>query len=449
LATAFAVATFGLLAASPAYAGWPTGNPTFGPYTDLSSPVTGYLYTPAKLAAKPAIIVALHPCQGSWTSAKGWFDSAAETNGFYIIAPSANSGNCFDSSASRAGDRAAIVRMVNSVITQMNADPARVFAAGFSSGGCMTNTLLGIYPDVFAGGSAMPGYPAGAWPAGDISCSLCGHDPTGNTDYAAAARKVFTWSGTYPCSQQWVGGGDEYKFNDWLPAVAAEFQSLGNLGSGTSATSAISGWTRTVYKDAAGNVRLQTNLGPSTQKHNLIPLGAPLFNDVVSFLGLDKPTGACGIATTAGSGGATGTSTGGQTGTSSGGATGTSVGGQTGTSSGGATGTSVGGTTGTGAGGRGAGGTTGGGTGGAVSSSGGATGTGSGGHVAGSGGSAVTGEGGSEVTGAGGSTAGTGGDNNNPQGCSCAAAGTGARGGAAIAFLALALTIARRRRSRR
>ena len=38
---------------------------------------------------------------------------------------------------------------------------SRVFAAGMSSGGCMTNTLVAVYPDVFAGGSAMPGFPAG------------------------------------------------------------------------------------------------------------------------------------------------------------------------------------------------------------------------------------------------------------------------------------------------
>jgi acetylxylan esterase len=51
--------------------------------------------------------------------------------------------------------------MVDYVVTNKHADKSRVFAAGMSSGGCMTNTLLAIYPDVFAGGSAMPGFPAG------------------------------------------------------------------------------------------------------------------------------------------------------------------------------------------------------------------------------------------------------------------------------------------------
>ncbi len=171
----------------------------------------------------------------------------------------------------------------------------------------MTNTLLAIFPDVFAGGAALPGYPAGAWPAGDTSCQLCGGSGPSSSDtgqkYADAAKKTFSWSGTRPCSQQWVGGGDEYHFAQWLPVVASEFQILANLGSGSTGTGAPSGWTRTEYKDGSGNVRLQTNLGPSSQKHDLTSLG--LNGQVVSFLGLDKTTGACGLSST-GSGGAGG-----------------------------------------------------------------------------------------------------------------------------------------------
>ena len=68
------------------------------------------------------------------------------------------------------------------------ADKTRVFAAGMSSGGCMTNTLLAVYPDVFAGGSAMPGYPAGAWPSGDTQCQLCGSAPSSSQSKPASDR---------------------------------------------------------------------------------------------------------------------------------------------------------------------------------------------------------------------------------------------------------------------
>ena len=98
---------------------------------------------------------------GHSTTVHGWFDSYADANGFYLIAPDAGK-NCFDASAARSGDKAAVVTMVNYLITNKGADKTRVFAAGMSSGGCMTNTLLAVYPDVFAGGSAMPGFPAQA-----------------------------------------------------------------------------------------------------------------------------------------------------------------------------------------------------------------------------------------------------------------------------------------------
>jgi MYXO-CTERM domain-containing protein len=74
------------------------------------------------------------------------------------------------------------------------------------------------------------------------------------------------------------------------------------LGSGTAGTGAPSGWTRTEYKDNSGHVMLQTNLGPASQAHDLTSAG--LNGQVISFLGLDKPTGSCGLD---GGGGASGT----------------------------------------------------------------------------------------------------------------------------------------------
>ena len=453
-------ATAGLLAASPAQAGsWQNGF-AFG------ASLKGDLYTPTKLGSPPAILVAIHMCTGHSSTVHGWFDSYADTNGFYIIAPDAGK-QCFDASASRDGDKAAIVTMVNYLITNKGADKTRVFAAGMSSGGCMTNTLLAIYPDVFAGGSAMPGFPAGGWPSGDTTCTKCGSSPpsTDGKYWGDIARKAFQWSGTYPCSQQWVGGGDEYNFNGWLPAVAAQFQNLSNLSSGMSA-SGRSGWTRTVYKDSAGNVRLETNLGPSSQKHDLETVSPPLYGDVVTFLGLDKPSGACGIGTSSsGAGGAsTGTGSGGSTSSGNGGSAGRA--GATGGAGGhaGANGTGSGGSVATGAGGSGTGtgGSSGTGTGGSRTATGGSLGTGTGGS--GSGGT-LGGDGGSSGTGTGGhSTSGTGGQTTSGTGGQTTGTGTGGSDGSSsgwcstaggspapwsVALLGLALTLVARRTRRR
>jgi acetylxylan esterase len=292
-----------LLAASPCLAAWGPLNKDYGGNLNMK------LYTPATPAASPAILVAIHYCSGNANSAENWFSSAADKNGFYVIAPDAGA-NCFDSSATRAGDRADIVKMVQYVITEKKADKNRVFAAGFSSGGCMTNTLLAIYPDVFAGGSAMPGYPAGVWPAGDHSCTLCTNTAVPNRtaqQWGDLARNAFAYTGTRPCVQEWVGGADEFSFNEYFPAVTSQFTNLLGLDAGSPGTGAPSGWNRTVFKDSAGNVRLETNINPS-KAHDLT--GSNLFASVVSFLGLDKPTGACGLTTGgggSGSGGTTGT----------------------------------------------------------------------------------------------------------------------------------------------
>jgi acetylxylan esterase len=454
-----------LLCAAGAQAGsWASSAP-FG------ATLQGDLYTPTTPAASPAILVAIHMCTGHSTTVHGWFDSYADKQGFYIIAPDAGK-QCFDSSDTRAGDRAAIVTMVNYVLMNKHADKTRVFAAGMSSGGCMTNTLLAIYPDVFAGGSAMPGFPAGGWPAGDTTCTKCGSSPpsTDGKYWGDMARTAFAWSGTYGCAQQWVGGGDQYNFNGWLPAVVAQFQNLGNLGSGTSASTTWSGWTRTVYKDTSGNIRLETNLGPSSQKHDIETVMPAVYGDVVRFLGLDTATGICGTTGGGGMSGTGGASSAGGAPNTAGApsvAGGTSTGGRA-NASGGASAT--GGTLSSG-GASAAGGTSGGGPASTGGTSNGGTGIGTGGSVGASGhpgtAGAPTGAGGStggSATGTGGTTA-TGGhpassggmstagsSSDVPPastGCSCTVAGDSTRGPIAGLFaLGLGALFARRRRSR-
>jgi acetylxylan esterase len=303
-ASAFLPLATMMLAASPCRAGSWQNTAPFG------AALKGDLYTPSKPGVAPAILVVIHMCSGKSTTVHSWFETAAESNGFYLIAPDAGK-NCFDSSISRSAtsDPGAIVTMVNYVLAHTTADKSRVFATGMSSGGCMTNTLLAAFPDVFAGGSAMPGFPAGLWPAGDTQCQKCSSTPgTADTGqkYASMATSAFAFSGTRPCVEQWVGGGDQYNFNGWLPVVASQFQILGNLGAESAGTGGLSGWTRKVYKDTAGNVRLETNLGPSSQRHDLETVGASLYSAVVTFLGLDQPTGACGLTTSAGGASSTG-----------------------------------------------------------------------------------------------------------------------------------------------
>lgn len=129
-----------------------------------------YAYVPDAVVENPPLLVLIHYCGGTAPAVFGQAQgggivSAADEHGFIIIAPS--SGRCWDivSDATRTreglGDSHAIRQMVSFAVQTYGANPDRVYATGNSSGGMMTQLLLGLYPEVFRGGSAMAGMPAG------------------------------------------------------------------------------------------------------------------------------------------------------------------------------------------------------------------------------------------------------------------------------------------------
>jgi len=125
-----------------------------------------YIYVPEKLATKPAVIVALHPCGGTgpqWYSGTK-LPSYADSNGFILIYPSTpNQSNCWDVqnpatlTHNQGGDALSIISMVNYTLSKYSGDSARVYVMGGSSGAMMTNVLAGSYPDVFEAGAAFSG----------------------------------------------------------------------------------------------------------------------------------------------------------------------------------------------------------------------------------------------------------------------------------------------------
>jgi len=137
--------------------------------TNFGSNPTGlqmYIYVPDKVAASPAIIVALHPCGGS---AQGWYSqtklpSYADQLGFILIyGGTTKQSNCWDVqnpaslTHNGGGDAGGIVSMVNYTLQQYKGDSSKVFVMGGSSGAMMTNVMAGSYPDVFAAGAAFSG----------------------------------------------------------------------------------------------------------------------------------------------------------------------------------------------------------------------------------------------------------------------------------------------------
>ncbi|KAL2074984.1 hypothetical protein VTL71DRAFT_8764 [Oculimacula yallundae] len=125
-----------------------------------------YIYVPDKVAAKPAVIVALHPCGGSATQ---WFSGTkiapyADKGGFILIyAGTPNMQNCWDVQSpgslthGQGGDALGIISMVNYTLNKYSGDATKVYVMGSSSGAMMTNVMAGSYPDVFEAGAAYSG----------------------------------------------------------------------------------------------------------------------------------------------------------------------------------------------------------------------------------------------------------------------------------------------------
>jgi poly(hydroxyalkanoate) depolymerase family esterase len=263
------------------------------------------LYVPDSLGASPGIVVALHYCTGNAGGTHGWFQSLADQYGFVMISPDVGpSKECWDAAPTRSGERAAIVQMVEFVIDQEGADPQRVFAAGASSGACMTNAMMAAYPDVFSGGSVLAGIPAGAWTSGN---SCCGQNLNQSAEaWGDIVRNAFpSFTGVRPRLQLFHGTSDPTLNYSNLAEEEKQWSNVLGVTSADAVTEGSqpkNGWERTSYTDASGDVVLEVVIGQG-KPHDLTPEN--LWSDVVRFFGLDQdapdePDGSGGVAGTGG-----------------------------------------------------------------------------------------------------------------------------------------------------
>ncbi|MGI5242693.1 extracellular catalytic domain type 1 short-chain-length polyhydroxyalkanoate depolymerase [Dactylosporangium sp. CA-139066] len=224
-----------------------------------------YVYVPNTVQARPAILVAVHYCTGSGPAFYSGteFASLADRYGFIVVYPSATrSGSCFDVSSPQAlthnggSDPVGIMSMVTYAEQHYNGDPSRVYVTGASSGGMMTNVLLGDYPDVFKAGAAFMGVPFGCFATTDGSSwnSQCSsgqriYTPQQWGDMVRAAYPGYT--GARPRMQLWHGTTDTTLA---YPNFGEEIKQWTNV-LGVSQTPVYtdtpqSGWTRTRYGNA-------------------------------------------------------------------------------------------------------------------------------------------------------------------------------------------------------
>ncbi|MES1205568.1 MAG: PHB depolymerase family esterase [Pseudomonadota bacterium] len=273
--------------------------------TDFGSNPSGigmYLFTPTNVAAKPAILVGVHACHGKGTDVctnGGAFAQQAEKYGFLLICPSAvSSDGCWDVHSAaelmhNGGDDASgIISMVNYVVQNKNGDASRVYAAGHSSGGMMTNILLGSYPDVFKAGSAFAGVAFGCFASGSVDSlgwnSGCANGNVTKTgaqwgDLVRAAYPGFM--GRRPRMQLWHGTTDAIVlFRNFAEEIKqwTNVHGVSEMPTTTENNIPRSTWIRTRYADSAGVVQVEA-IQETGQPHNLVVDAA----EAIKFFGLD------------------------------------------------------------------------------------------------------------------------------------------------------------------
>ena len=230
-----------------------------------------YEYIPANVSAHPAVLVAIHQCTGSGPEfySSTQFASLADEYGFIVIYPSATrSGSCFDVSSPGAlthngnSDPVGIVSMVQYVEAHNNADPSRIFVTGASSGGMMTNVMLGDYPDVFKAGAAFMGVPFGCFATTDGSMwnTACADGQISMTpqqwgNLVRAADPSYT--GVRPRMELWHGTADPtLNYNNFGEEIKQWTNVLGVSQTPTLTNTPQSGWTHTEYADSSGTVQV-------------------------------------------------------------------------------------------------------------------------------------------------------------------------------------------------
>jgi acetylxylan esterase len=298
LIAALLTTTAALVVATPASAASLTEVTGFGTNpTNLRM----HLYVPDRLAARPAILVAVHYCTGSgpafYSGSGHEFATLADQYGYIVIFPSATrSGACFDVSSPGAlrhdgnSDPVGIVSMVRYVQQRYATDPARVFVTGASSGAMMTNVLLGDYPDVFAAGAAFAGVPFACFATTDGSSwnSACANGQVTKTaqQWGDLARGAYPgYTGPRPRMQLWHGTNDDtLRYPNFGEEIKQWTNVLGVSQTPASTDSPQSGWTHTKY----GN----TSAMPPVEAYSLSGVGHSLpmsgmAAQAIRFFGLD------------------------------------------------------------------------------------------------------------------------------------------------------------------
>jgi poly(hydroxyalkanoate) depolymerase family esterase len=188
----------------------------FAPLPGSFAGLRAYLHVPAGMGIgepRPLVLV-LHGC---WEDAAvhaantGW-NALADARRLYVVHAEepVQIQQCLDwwsaSAQAGGGDTAGALAMIDAVAAAYDVDPARVYVAGFSSGGAVAVNLLALHPGRFAGGIVHAGLPFRGYTGTDIGTLgyiFSEHDQT-----PAARAAAMPGPGPYPPIVAFVGTGD-------------------------------------------------------------------------------------------------------------------------------------------------------------------------------------------------------------------------------------------------
>lgn len=290
------VAVLLITIAPPASAAALTWVTNFGPNP---SNLQMYLYVPNTVKPRPAVLVAAHYCTGSgpafYTNTE--FARLADRYGFIVIYPSVTrASKCFDVASPQAlrhdggSDPTGIVSMVRYVLQRNNADPNRVYATGHSSGGMMTNVLLGSYPDVFRAGAAFAGVPFACFATtnGSEWNSQCANGQLIRTpqQWGDLVRRAYPgYTGPKPRMQLWHGTNDDtLRYPNFGEAIKQWTNVAGISQTPTTTDRPQPNWVRTRY-NLGGTVQVE-GISVQNGSHNFMVAGMAQY--AVDFLGLSR-----------------------------------------------------------------------------------------------------------------------------------------------------------------
>lgn len=180
--------------------------------------------------------------------------------------------------------------MVRWAEQNLNGDPDRVYVTGASSGGMMTNVLLGDYPGVFKAGAAFMGVPFGCFATTDGSMwnSACANGRISKSpqEWGDLVRNAYPgYTGARPRMQLWHGTADTTLA---YPNFGEEIKQWTNV-LGVSQTPSFTdqpqpGWTRTRY-GGTGTMPPVEAISIQGVGHSLPQAGQAA--RVIAFFGLD------------------------------------------------------------------------------------------------------------------------------------------------------------------